>query len=342
MSHNRDLIDTIKLNFARKSSAQLQEIVQAEDPARWSPEAVAAAGEILQDRAAGLAQEPEVAEEEPPPPPETPDPYSLALIVGLGTISAIANAATRALVNPESYLRQGDPSHADQPVPFGPKVAWLALDTRETDAVASALGLRGVRTATWAEGIEAAHQLSVFVTPPLSDWTLAVGTALFPPDRAEAFVKRLLERLSRQFGDAQYFGTHRDVELHLWARARQGLLVRGYGWLGEKRLTLWDEGRLTKEERDLGFRFSARPTDAARTGLYAKDERFAKDGPPPLAGPGDSGAGEEGTVPDEGCVMQLASLWSIDPTILDEAFKEPVMGLLGSVGWADNRMTRRN
>ena len=46
MSHNRDLIDTIKLNFARKSSAQLQEIVRSNDPMRWSPEAVAAAGEI--------------------------------------------------------------------------------------------------------------------------------------------------------------------------------------------------------------------------------------------------------------------------------------------------------
>ncbi len=32
--------------------------------------------------------------------------------------------------------------------------------------------------------------------------------------------------------------------------------------------------------------------------------------------------------------MQLASLWSIDPTILDEQFKEPEMGLLGRVTWA--------
>src|SRR5437879_11016934 len=120
-------------------------------------------------------------------------------------------------------------------------MAWLALDTTDSEAVATALGLRDARAATGAEGIGAAYQSSVFVTPPVADWTLAAGTALFPPDRAEAFVKPLMERLSRQFGDAQYFCTHREVELHVWARARQGRLVRGYGWLGERGLTLWDE-----------------------------------------------------------------------------------------------------
>jgi hypothetical protein len=124
---------------------------------------------------------------------------------------------------------------------------------------------------------------------------LALGTALFPPDRAEAFVKPLLERLSRQFGEAQYFCTHQDFELHIWARARQGRLVRGYGWLGQKCLTLWDEGRQTREERDLGFR--------------------CFDGGPPVV---EQGPDKSVTPPDEGNVLQLASLWSVDPTTLDE------------------------
>src|SRR5262249_43907132 len=148
------------------------------------------------------------------------------------------------------YTGGADP---DLPVPFGPKTAWFALETRNTNAVANALGMQGVQAATWAEGIGAAYQSSVFVTPPLADWTLVVGTALFPPDRADLFVKPLVERLSRQFGDAQYFCTHRDVELHVWARARKGRLVRGYGWLGQKSLTLWEEGAPTREEQDIGF-----------------------------------------------------------------------------------------
>jgi hypothetical protein len=297
MSQDRELIDTIKANFARKSSAQLREIVEDDNPERWSPEAVAAADEVLVDRMAGRAEEPLVPEEEPPPPPP-PNPYSLALLAGLAPVgSTLLHAAALALVNSGPYRRGSAPSNADVPVPFGPKLAWLALDTTDTQAAATGLGLKEVRPAAWAEGMDAAYQSSVFVTPPLADWTLAVGRALFPPDRAEAFVKPLLERLSRQFGDAQYFCTHRDVELHVWARARQGRLVRGYGWLGERSVTLWDEGAQTKEERDLGIRFI--------------------DGP------------------DEASVMHLADLWSTDPTSLDEQYKELVMGLVGSLAGAN-------
>jgi hypothetical protein len=212
MSHDRHLVDTIKARFARKSSAQLQEIVESSNPERWSPEAVAAAGEVLQDRLAGRAQEPLVAEEEPPPPPFHYEAEDIAL----GALGALL---TGYLIVP--YFRVVDAADApDLPVPFGPKTAWLALSTTDTEAVAAALDLREARATTWAEGIAAAYQSSVFVTPPLADWTLAVGTVLFPPDRADAFVRPLLERLSRQFGDVQYFCTHRDVGLHVWARAR--------------------------------------------------------------------------------------------------------------------------
>jgi len=299
MSQDRHLIDTIKTHFARKSSAQLQEIVQAKHQDRWSPEAIAAADEVLQDRLAGRSEEPRVAEEEPSPPPCHYDPD----LVALGFLGGLP---TGYLVIPS--FRVEPAGNPDLPVPFGAKMAWLALETRDTEAVATALGLREARAATWAEGIDAAYHSSVFVTPPLADWTLAVGTALFPPERAEAFVKPLLERLSRQFGDAQYFCTHRVVELHLWARALKGRLARGYGWLGEKGLTLWDEGGQTKEERALGF------------GSF--------DGRSPAV---EQARNTNSILPDEGGVMQLASLWSIDPTTLDEQFKEPLLGLLGHV-----------
>jgi hypothetical protein len=293
MTHDRQLIDAIKTHFARKSSAQLREIVEDDNPERWSPEAVAAADEVLVDRMAGRAEEPLVPEEEPPP-PLPPNPHSLALLAGLAPVGGtLLHAAALALVNSGPYRRGSTPLNADVPVPFGPKLAWLALDTTDTQAVATALGLREVRSATWEEGVDAAYRSSVFVTPPLADWSLAVGRALFPPDRMEAFVKPLLERLSRQFGDAQYFCTHRDVALHVWARARQGRLVRGYGWLGERSVTIWDEGAPTKEERDLGIRFNGGP--------------------------------------DEASVMHLADLWSIDPTSLNEQYKEPVMGLVGTL-----------
>ena len=248
MTHDRHLLDTIKSSFARKSSAQLHEIVQADNQERWSPEAIAAAGEVLQDRLTGHSQDPGVPDEELRPFPSPTVPYSLGLLIGFLPVFVLNGFRFG------SEFAASDRDNPDLPVPFGPRMAWLALDTTDTEAVATALGLREARAATWAEGIDAASQASVFVTPPLGDWTLAVGAALFPPDEAEAFVKPLVERLSRQFGDAQYFCTHRDVELHVCGARRQGRLVRGYGWLGQKGLTLWDEGGQTKEERDLGFR----------------------------------------------------------------------------------------
>src|SRR5947209_8633630 len=90
MSHDRQLMDAIKTHFARKSSAQLQEIVQANNLERWSPEAVAAAGEVLSDRSAGHAQEPLVAEEERPPPPlSVPDAYRLGFMA-LGLLGGLS------------------------------------------------------------------------------------------------------------------------------------------------------------------------------------------------------------------------------------------------------------
>ena len=77
------------------------------------------------------------------------------------------------------------------------------------------------------------------------------------------------------------------------------------------------EGGPTKHERDLGFMsFDGRSLEIEQAN------------PTNVA------------VPDEDGVMRLACLWSIDPTTLNEQFKEPLMGLLGEVAWAENRPCR--
>jgi hypothetical protein len=302
MRLDRRLIDTIKKHFAGKSSAQLQEIVRAGDRDRWSEEAFVAAREVLLDRSAGRAQAPEVPVEDPPPPPAGG---------ALDSLLVLATACAAGLMGGGIVLdlaeHHPDP---DQPVPFGTDVAWLAVESTDTRAVAVGLGLRGAREATWGEGVAAARRSLVFVTPPVGDWTLAVSAALFPPRRSGEFIKPLLERLSRRFGDAQYYCTHGGAGLYAWARCRSGRLVRGYGWLGRDGLALWDEGALTREERGLGLGFQGELPPAAEQG-------------------GEAGV----TPPEEGDVLQLASYWSVDPTTLDEHFKEPVMGLLGRAGW---------
>ncbi len=298
MALNRNLIDSIKKTCARRASAELEEIVRANDLDRWSEEAFVAAREVLADRASGLARAPLVPEKDSPPP---------STDVHWGALFDALTFAAGGLVGGGFNLSEtwSADQPVDRPVPFGPNTAWLAVETTDTAAVGRSLGCWKLREVTWGEGIASAARSGVFITPPLGDWTLAVGASLFPTEELGAFVKPLLERLSRSFPEAQYFCTHRSVGLHAWARAESGRLLRGYGWLGQPPQALWNEGPQTEEERDLGFRFGDAPAETEN--------------------------GDHLTTPDEGCVLQLASLWSVDPSALDEHFSEPVFGLIGNV-----------
>ncbi len=66
-------------------------------------------------------------------------------------------------------------------------------------------------------------------------------------------------------------------------------------------------GQTDAEERDLGFRFPGGQHGGRPRDTNATAEVF----------------------PDEAGLLELASLWSIDPTTLDGHFKEPEPGLLG-------------
>ncbi len=169
MISNAQLVDIIKSHFAGKSSAQLQEIVQSNDAERWSPEAMAAATELLLERLAGRAVEPLQPEPEQVPLDQPTVPWSLGLLIGFGPVLALNG------FHLGSRSSERGPNDPDAPVAFGPRMSWLAVETTDTQAVAEALEVREPRSATWARGIEAAHRGAVFLTPPLGDWTLAVG-----------------------------------------------------------------------------------------------------------------------------------------------------------------------
>lgn len=298
MSQDRRLIDSIKASFARNSLARLREIARATDRGRWTAEATAAANELLRDRLAGRAPEPEFPDDIDRPPELTSNPGALALGV-------LGGLLTGALVIP--YI--GRTEAPDLPVPFGHDMAWLCVRGTDTAAVARAMPVYEARTATWGDGIEAAHAGAVYISPPVAEWTFAVGTPFFqPPEQTSAGVAPLLERLSREFGEAQYFAHHTEFGLCAWGRATEGRLERGYGWLAARGVTFWDVGPPTAEEDGLGFRFVAGQPPQAETDV--PDELV------PL--------------PDDG-VLHLAALWSLDPSTLDAEFKEPNSGLLGTL-----------
>ena len=120
-----------------------------------------------------------------------------------GDAVVVARAAREALTGmPTSRAAPGGETAA----PFGFKDAWLAVRGSTPERVADALGLTGQRRLPWHEGVAAASEGGIFVSPPTSGWVLAVGVDWLgsEPD---------VTALSDQLGtEVQYFATHRVIE----------------------------------------------------------------------------------------------------------------------------------
>jgi hypothetical protein len=169
-----------------------------------------------------------------------------------------------------------NPASNDTPEPFGYKTAWLAISTDSAKEVVEELALKKVASCSWKQGVRKAYGGDgLFVTPSVQGWTLVVGDL---PEIGQPDLRPMLERLSSRFGTAMYFGTHRVVEYHAWARAERGVLVRAFGFLGESGEYIANVGARTPAEVELNV------------GL-ADEHRF----------------------PDEESVLKLAGKWSLDP-----------------------------
>jgi hypothetical protein len=222
-----------------------------------------------------------------------------------GTDDGLRATPAGLALSPEDQL-------ADMPIGFGYKVAWLAVKTHDANAVVQKIGLRDPKACNWRRGIDLAYaqEQVVFVTPPLGEWTLALGRVLAEQPDLPANAAAMLRSLGKQFGETQYFMTHRGIDAHLWAKADGETLIRGYGYVGDSGETIWDEGPQTPEEVGLGFSFF--------------DERS-----PEVEIHPDYWGREDLTYPDESHVMQLAGRWSIDPTKIEEQFSQAGIGVVG-------------
>lgn len=207
------------------------------------------------------------------------------------TAEAVGAAVRDALTRAISHGEPATTEPAGAPVSFGYKSRWLAVRSEDPGAVAKALPLEDVRPATWRDGIERNKDDLVFITPPVEGWTLAlIDSTVEEPELAE---------LSRLFGEAQLFGTHRVPEYHEWQRWVNGSPVRRYCWIGERGEIPLDEGEPTAAERGI-----ARAGDLDRPW----DElEFA----------------------DEETVLEVAREWSVDPSTLDARTDLPSKGLIG-------------
>ncbi|MBN9247702.1 MAG: hypothetical protein J0I81_09690 [Hyphomicrobium sp.] len=148
----------------------------------------------------------------------------------------------------------------DQPRAFGRDMAWLAIQTEDSDAVAAALGLTGLRPANWDSGIGAIYDPEVsdglvFISPPVRGWTIVAGESL-PLPAGSPFIDKttpLLRHLGKQFRSVQYFASFPIIDFYAWARVDKGRSKRAFA-IGEGGV-VWDSGKPTSEERRLGLSY---------------------------------------------------------------------------------------
>jgi len=199
-------------------------------------------------------------------------------------------------------------------VSFGYKTAWFAARSTDATALAQALGLVNLRPATADVATAAAYESNrghAFITPVLEGWTLVMSQDFLdlaggsPP----SFVDLLCKASAELGAEVQFFASYRVCEVHGWARATQGQLGRAYVYDGSSGDIGIDHGEPTADEVALGHRFFDPACAEARDDTYWErtDLRHVS----------------------ETDVMQLADLWSVDPSTRDDMPD----GLLADVEW---------
>jgi hypothetical protein len=179
---------------------------------------------------------------------------------------------------------------------------WLAIRANDPEQVVRALQLRTVLPANWAAGLAQVATEGVFVTPPIDGWIFAVGRDLAVTTQNPVELESLLTGLSEEYGEVMWFSTDEERDVHGWAMAQRGQLVRGYAYVEAQGHTLW-HGDITEAEAALG--------------CFLDDPRDQSDD-------------EIKWWPDRRTVLAVAAAWSMDPcTIGREDVRAASVGLVG-------------
>lgn len=212
----------------------------------------------------------------------------------------------------------------DTPAPFGYRMAWVAVRTRDAARVIQVLGLRPQEHANWRTGIGTVYDTSLgethlYVTPPVNGWTFVVGQSL-PQPLGPGFVDKcipMLLDLAAKFPEAQYFLSSPAIEFYAWARVFNGKLVRAFA-IGDEGI-IWNKGKATPDERNLGLKLTE-----ARSGRGRKETAAML------------------VYPTEAHVMYLAGCWSLDPTSIASKGVDQATGYICAppAKWRPERLRR--
>ncbi|PKB43072.1 LOW QUALITY PROTEIN: hypothetical protein AX016_1255 [Cellulophaga sp. RHA19] len=199
----------------------------------------------------------------------------------------------------------------DNPLDFGYKMVWIAVKTNQKKKLAEIIKLKSIKPANWKSGIKTAYEDGIYITPQIGEWTLITGNRLVNKgDNKEnmATLETLLNYLSAEFGEAQFFGTNRVVEYHSWMKSKNGKMERIYSYLGESMENIKVFGQPTDAEDQLTL-FNSFSKDAENEAYFERQDL---------------------TYADEMLVMEIAGKWGVNPTVLSK--RTDIKKELGLVG----------
>ncbi|MBS7231346.1 hypothetical protein KHA90_09940 [Flavobacterium psychroterrae] len=201
-------------------------------------------------------------------------------------------------------------TNPDTPIDFGFKTVWIAVSTDDKIALAEILDLKDTQSSNWKSGLEYAYENSVFITPQIGKWTLAIGNKLPQGDNKASIEKleKILNKLSTEFGEAQFFGTQRIIEYHNWMKSVNGKMERIYAYIGETGENIKVFGEKTEAENGLNL-FNSLSEEAESDSYWQREDL---------------------DYADEELVMKVAEKWSVNPIQITERSDVKIeLGLVG-------------
>lgn len=227
--------------------------------------------------------------------------FSVALSIGFAIIVLLIRRSRERQLEP-SLPAPRESCPYERTCIFRRPGCWLAVKSRNLLSVQSALGLHNPKPCSWTEGLTGDEKL--FIAPPVKGWILVMGAGLpDPSDDVDACFRFVVE-LSRKLGQVQYFSASRVLHHHAWVKADGGRVLRAYAWAGR---TLWQQGKRTTAENELGVKCFEYMEPAERVSFEAPD---------PVALNVDK-------------VPLLAARWSLDPARIEERVLEAQHGVAG-------------
>src|SRR5258708_3903687 len=139
--------------------------------------------------------------------------FSIALSVSMGIVVLVVRRIT------SRHKASEEPPSASLPqtCSFRWPVSWLAIKSRNSLAVQSALGLHNPKPCSWVQGLTGEEKL--FIAPPVKGWVLVIGSGLPDPSEDVDVCFRFLLELSRKLGQVQLFSASRIRHYHSLVKA---------------------------------------------------------------------------------------------------------------------------